>query len=438
MFKKIKSRTKSGKEYERNYAGFWQNTVLGEWTPEVLEILARVGITQPTKRRVFYTLTQRFPDFPRTKEAYKELIHNISEAQFKWGRYKNWDGFDYRLGMFRDDNRPDVLLPEYKRPKWFVQDYVIRIRNVLDNYDMPYWEGQKNHVENVIEKQSMEESFKRVAKGLQVVVIPNKGDDSNEHLHKQYVRWKRIQQEEGKNVHIKFYSDLDMYGEHMDKNLKDKILRMIELDVENGEEPLNWDWSEKEDWNNAEECLKDIGAERVALWRDKILGKNREYKDDPERKSKLVDKLKSLSKASWHTKHYDPDKPGFSFKRVGLTMRQADELGLTKLDSTPIDELDPNDGKYKSKKEFAATHGQFFAVELDAMMIQNEDEFVEMITDAVEEHHDKEIWERVKPTLSPEIKDKEVRKRIKFTKLSDKEYELWKKDELEEEEEEEE
>jgi hypothetical protein len=175
--------------------------------------------------------------------------------------------------MFRDDSRPDVIIPVYRTPRAFVVEYLLGFRYTMDNYDMNYWDGQGCHVENLIEKQSMAESFRKVAKGVQVVTIPTKGDDGLEDQYKHYQRWKRMQREEGKDVHIIYYSDCDVHGENMEKTLKEKFLQMIELDVENyKEEPLNWDWEGQGDWNNVNTAWDSLSHEEISAVLKSTLG----------------------------------------------------------------------------------------------------------------------------------------------------------------------
>ena len=65
------------------------------YLPEVMRILENAGIDVPTKRRVYYTLIQRFPDVPKSKEkGYKVLLEHIADAQLRRGSYEDWDGYN--------------------------------------------------------------------------------------------------------------------------------------------------------------------------------------------------------------------------------------------------------------------------------------------------------------------------------------------------------
>jgi hypothetical protein len=228
--------------------------------------------------------------------------------------------------MFRDDSRPDVILPAYRKPKRFVLEFLLGFRYVMDHYDMDYWDKQGCHVEILIEKQSMAASFRKVAKGIQVVVIPTKGDDGLEDQYKHYKRWKRIQQEEGKDVHILFFSDLDIYGENMEKTFKQKILQMIKLDIENYDEyPLNWNWKEPDEWNNIQEEWDSIPPDKQQMIKLKVFGADADdaaskYTDVNHPKwNEFATEILAQSKAPYYENHNDRKKPKFSFERIGLT-----------------------------------------------------------------------------------------------------------------------
>ena len=145
------------------------------------------------------------------------------------------------------------------------------------------------------------------------------------------MRWKKIQQEDGKEVHIQYYSDCDLYGENMATSLKQKILQIIKLDVEYyHEEPLNWDWKDPEDWDNAKKAVESIGREKFNQLYRQIVG---EDKDNKEKKDRFSAEVLKRSKHPWYENYYDKKKPNFTFERIGLTFDQVTDLELTDLTS---------------------------------------------------------------------------------------------------------
>jgi hypothetical protein len=95
-----------------------------------------------------------------------------------------------------------------------------------------------------------------------------------------------------------------------------------------------------------------------------------------------------------------------------------------RLDETPIIELSRGTQEY----DFAKRHGGYsFAVELDAFLIEQQDAFEKIVNDAIDNRHDEDILERIQERCSDEKKDSEIKKWVKFTKLSDNEYFIYKK-----------
>jgi hypothetical protein len=116
-------------------------------------------------------------------------------------------------------------------------------------------------------------------------------------------------------------------------------------------------------------------------------------------------------------------------------------LDLTKLDLISLDDIrDPPDqdaadyikkvGKDRMIKWAKEHDDEFFATELDALLIANQTAFEKMVTGAVGKYHKKKVWKKVKDDLDSLWVQVELDKRIKFTEFFDKEYELWKQNKL--------
>jgi hypothetical protein len=327
-------------------------------------------------------------DFPKTTSAYTNLSKHLTDVRLRRYEYADWDSYDYRPDTFTDDSRSEAQVPRFVRPKRFVQERVFGMLYVFDNYDPNIWEGQDHVVEIMIEKRTMESTVKDIAKPKQVTVFANTGNDGLSHQYEQYARWKEYQKQ-GKDVHIGYLGDLDAWGEHMDKkDYVKKILQLIEVDIANGEEPLNWNWT-REDWDN-----------------------NKRDRDE-----------------DYFEKHYNPDKPGFTFERIGLTEQQVNDYDLMKIDVKHISEID----KPKIQQiNFAERHGGYvYTVELDGVVILHEQDFKDIIFEFIDRWYDNDTQKKVEPLLSAEVKDKEVKKRITLKKTVRDEWEKWKKDELE-------
>jgi hypothetical protein len=383
------SSSSNSKRVPRNY---WRLTVISQYVPEVLRKLARQGRIRPTIRRVYYTIASDHPEFPRTKSGYTRLSALLTDVRLRSDDYKDWDSriYDYRPNTFSDDSRSEVSPPRYVRPKRFAQEHVMGMIYVFDNYDPNIWEGQDHVVEIMIEKRTMEATVKDIVKADQVTVFSAGGNDGLSHLEEQYARWKEYQRQ-GKDAHLGYLGDLDAWGEHMDMHdIVKKILQMIEDDIAHDEEPLNWNWSKK-DWDNDDEYNKEHGYHFES--------------------------------------HYDPNKPEFTFERLCLTEDQVELYDLIKLDQVHISQIE---NPKIQQINFAARHGGYvFTVELDAIVILHEEEFKQLIHNFIYRWYDHDIWDKVEPLLSAEVKDQEIKKRITFKKLALDEYKKWSKDELE-------
>jgi hypothetical protein len=311
-------------------------------------------------------------DFPKTQAGYINLSKHLTDVRLRRkGRdadYRDWDGYNYKLDEFSDDSRSEAQVPRYTRPRRFVQEHLLGTMYVFDHYDPNRWEGQNHVVEIMIEKRTMERTVKDIVKPKQVTVFANSGNDGFSHQVDQYLRWKEYQLQ-GKDVHIGYLGDSDAWGEYMDKrDYVKEILQMIEVNVRNGDEPLNWNWT-KEDWDNDDEYAKEKG--------------------------------------DFFYNYYDKDKPEFTLERIGLTEEQVDKYDLMKIDVQHISEI-PN--PKIQQINFAKRHGGYvYTVELDAIVILNEQAFKDMLNEFIDRRYDNDIWQKVEPLLSKDVRDREIK-----------------------------
>lgn len=101
----------------------------------------------------------------------------------------------------------------------------------------------------------------------------------------------------------------------------------------------------------------------------------------------------------------------FDFRRVAVTESQIRQYNLP---TRPDVETYAKLSRDPRKKRFIQNHGQLYAVELDALMAYQPEEFVKIVQSSVEQYFDYSIYHRVSSEHSPEAIRKLISEKVRF------------------------
>jgi hypothetical protein len=180
-----------------------------------LENFASEGY-RPTLRAMFYRLYSR-GIIPNTPSAYDRLSKTTGEARVE-GRLD--------MDCFIDNSRQ--VIEDFNETYWTPQQLIdARIgllrRTEFDYIDyVPRWYNQPHYVEVWIEKDAMAAVFQTILKGLDVRIVPMKGNVSWTFLNECANRINHFLSL-GKHVHILYYGDFDPSGDYMDTDLENRL-----------------------------------------------------------------------------------------------------------------------------------------------------------------------------------------------------------------------
>lgn len=255
----------------------WKGQVLSKIRQQ-LDDFAEQGIVS-TLREMFYTLVE-LGVIPKTEAAY----HALSNHTARWREDGTLpiDCFaDRTRGVIKDFNDNFITIEDYADKAFSY------LKNAHQNYSIPRWHKQPNHVEVWLEKDAAVESIRSIVIDKHVMVVPNRGHSSVAFLNLNIDRLKG-KQSEGKSIIILYLGDADPSGEVMDKVYKRKL---------------------------EEYGIFDVTFIRVAVTKEQIERFNLLHDPDPE----TLRKLKA-----------DPNKEAFK-KKYGL--KSDDELFAVQLEA---------------------------------------------------------------------------------------------------------
>lgn len=180
---------------------------------------AEQGIPKPTLRAMFYRLYSRGV-IPNTSSAYDRLSRTTVTARMKG---------ELGLDCFIDNSRQ--VIDAFNEVYWTPEELIdARIESLKDTeYDytrfIPRWHGQPHYVEVWIEKDAMAGVFQTILHGLDVRIVPMKGNASLTFLNECAKRISHYQSS-GKDVHILYYGDFDPSGDFMVMDLEDRLSKL--------------------------------------------------------------------------------------------------------------------------------------------------------------------------------------------------------------------
>ncbi len=107
--------------------------------------------------------------------------------------------------------------------------------------------------------------------------------------------------------------------------------------------------------------------------------------------------------------YYRQDR--FEFRRIAVTENQIRQYNLpTRPDAETYQKLSRDPRKHR----FVQKHGQLYAVELDALLAYQPDEFRRIVTESVDQYFDRSIFDEVWSEHSPEAIKRLVSEKVTF------------------------
>lgn len=175
------------------------NTVNG-----ILDEYAAQGYTL-SLRQLYYQLVAR--DYiENSMRSYKRIGEIVSAARL--AGLIDWD-------MIEDRARETIIPPAWESPADIV-------RTAAQQFRLDRWEGQKNYVEVMVEKDALSGILRPVCRDLHVRFTANRGYSSSSAM---YEAGKRIlaAARSGKNPHLLYLGDHDPSGIDMTRDITDRL-----------------------------------------------------------------------------------------------------------------------------------------------------------------------------------------------------------------------
>jgi hypothetical protein len=196
-----------------------------------LGILKRQGIS-PTLRTMHYRLVTLNIGYGNTLNEYKSLSRKTARAR---------ECGILPIKCFVDNGR-EVINNGYhgnnslKQPGEIIDDKIESLDWMDKLYPriLPKWYNQKHYVEAWVEKAALESTFVKFLEGTATRIVPNKGYSSLSFIFENFERLSHVENNEGKEIHVRYFGDYDPSGDDMDRDIKERIERLSggELDID--------------------------------------------------------------------------------------------------------------------------------------------------------------------------------------------------------------
>jgi hypothetical protein len=124
---------------------------------------------------------------------------------------------------------------ELQEPEDYIDDAIDTLKNLDSDYanQIPRWYNQKHYLEIWIEKDALASTFIRLVEGdVPVRIVPNKGYNSLTFMWENAERLKEIAEDEGKEIHIRYFGDFDPSGYDMDRDIEERLDMLGVSDVD--------------------------------------------------------------------------------------------------------------------------------------------------------------------------------------------------------------
>ncbi len=182
-------------------------------------------------RGIYYILVSK-NILKNNKNQYNYLSTYTTKA-----RERSEIGFDSRGKAYEEDE----ILPidcfidgvrhitdiddDYESAEQFIGRGINYVKNADTNYTIPRWYNQPHYVEAWVEKSAMRgvlDSIINTVGKREVRIVPTSGQESVSYAWENAERL-RAKQAEGKQVHIRYFGDLDPSGEQIERSIVEKL-----------------------------------------------------------------------------------------------------------------------------------------------------------------------------------------------------------------------
>jgi hypothetical protein len=182
---------------------------------ERLEAFSSQGII-PTLRAMFYALYSK--EVIPNAQGYYQTLSEFTAICRRDGTLPINCFADNSRGIIRDFNDNYITLDQY------VDEAINLLENAKTEYadSIPRWTNQPHYVEIWTEKDAMVGTLRSILQDREVIIAPIKGYDSVSNAYKNFKRLERKLAEE-KQVHIRYFGDLDPSGEHIQENINNEL-----------------------------------------------------------------------------------------------------------------------------------------------------------------------------------------------------------------------
>lgn len=165
---------------------------------------------------MFYALVS-LRVIPNSQPHYQYLSHFTARAR---------ENGQLSIDCFADRSRR--IIQDFNDTYETTEKYIERGINHLEcaTYyypkSIPRWHGQPHYVEIWIEKDALSGTFKSILENRQVKIVPNRGFSSVSFDHENIERLKSYQNQ-GRQIHIRYFGDLDPSGESIDEIIASRL-----------------------------------------------------------------------------------------------------------------------------------------------------------------------------------------------------------------------
>lgn len=177
-----------------------------ELANSVLAEYAQAGY-RLTIRQLYYQLVAR-GYIENNQRSYKRIVSTLTKARM--AGLVDWDAIEDRT---RHTMRPS---------EW--NNHIEIMEAVASQFRLPRWNGQKHHVEIMIEKEALAGVFSPLVRKYHVNITANRGYSSASEMYRHAQRIRRLQKWYKKEVHILYFGDHDPSGMDMDRDIAERLL----------------------------------------------------------------------------------------------------------------------------------------------------------------------------------------------------------------------
>ena len=195
----------------------WKTEIIPGYVIPFLNAKRAKGM-KPTVRGAFYAL-EKNGIIEKTAKIARKFTRAMGTAR---------DNGQIPMNAFADNTRQ--IIKHFNDRKRSLTDYIddgiARFRGLPDGFQtlVPRWLDQPNYVEVFVEKDAMAESVEFALKGLDVIIVPNRGWSSKTFAHNNIQRLiQEFQYNNRKNIWVLYLGDLDPSGWAMDKKITSQL-----------------------------------------------------------------------------------------------------------------------------------------------------------------------------------------------------------------------